>query len=255
MGITKPLTIPHYLKKFEHDIVQTISQSAHFQFTMDNDYSLHNHIWGVPSVNNFQSAPLDMDGEPMKLLIEIDFSTLNLSEPFPSKGVLQFFVNSKFGTDECLKSEEQCVLCFIEDPIPNTQRSEQAYFPQFCFPIQFRGLLINEPVSALDYRFKQMLAHCSHFVAEDEQTFEDIYTCAFLGAEHKVGGFPYFIHEDFRLKHPSLQKYDTLLLQLVSDDRIAFEYRDSGIVSFFIESEKLAKRDFSNVYMHTEHYE
>lgn len=113
-----------------------------------------------------------------------------------------------------------------------------------------------EPVSAMDYRlnnyFKPEIMDAP--ITLDDRSFQDVYLESYLAAEHKIGGYPYFIHQDFRKTSPYLQHYDTLLLQIVSNDEQNIMWGDSGIISFFINSEKLAQCDFSDIYFHVEEY-
>lgn len=128
------------------------------------------------------------------------------------------------------------------------------------FPIKYeQGLLCYtqlEPVSATDFRLTYYVD--SNFLAQPfltgGPTLNDIYFEYFLSAEHKVGGYPYFIDEDIRLKAPSYARYDTLLFQLISNDEQAIMWGDSGVISFFINSEKLKQRDFSDILFYAEDY-
>ena len=93
-----------------------------------------------------------------------------------------------------------------------------------------------EPISATKYRL-------SHYV--------DSY---FLSANHKIGGYPYFIYKDIRTQDSSFYKYDTLLFQLILNNAQAMMWGDSGVISFFINFEKLKKQDFSDVLFYAEDY-
>ena len=70
----------------------------------------------------------------------------------------------------------------------------------------------------------------------------------------KMGGYPYFIGEDIRKNDLSRQTYDTLLLQIISDDELDIMWGDCGVLKFFINREKLEKLDFSDVLLFTEDY-
>ena len=74
-------------------------------------------------------------------------------------------------------------------------------------------------------------------------------------AGHRIGGYPRFEQFDVRDDEPALQKYDTLLLQIVSHtatdeqgrERELIMFGDEGGCQFFIPAEKLRQRDFSDV--------
>ena len=67
---------------------------------------------------------------------------------------------------------------------------------------------------------------------------------------HKILGSPAFCQDDPRAGLPEESRiyYDTLLLQLASDDFVM--WGDSGIANFFINSKALAERDFKRVLYH-----
>ncbi len=136
------------------------------------------------------------------------------------------------------------------------------HFDYESFPIgEEMALSFNtemEPVSAMDYRIETYLKEpLSHYIAtsNDERSIEDIYFEHFLGAEHKIGGYPYFIYEDTRKNSLFLRRFDTLLLQIISNDAEKIMWGDSGIIKFFINRQKLLNLDFSDIYFIAEQYE
>ena len=259
MNTIKNKRLRDNLHPYQHLIDSTNKESFLLQFEPIADSTSLNRIGGHPFVNPYHSIPKDDSGQEMLLLAQIDFEKVPLKQPFPQNGIVQFFVNADFGKVNFQKQNEQFYVRYIESnllnekarTIPPIHRKHIASAP---IPYTFSGIVNEEPVSFFDYRFKKHFNGFNNIISDDERTFEDIYTICFLGAEHKIGGYPYFIHEDFRSKQSHLKKYDTLLLQLVDDDEYKIGYRDSGIISFFIEEKKLMNKDFTDVYMHKEHY-
>ena len=253
--------LPKHLIPFKHFIDQTTKESVKLTFSNDLPFAINSKIGGTPYTDTYAEIPKDRFGQTMQLLIQINFSEFNLSEPFPASGLLQIFVNKDFGKSDMKKDMDYFSIKFSHLPATTDRPMEfsKEQEVQKYFPIQKQLKIVGkpslEPVSALDYRHGQCYPpDMLQQVTEDERTFEEIYFETFLGAEHKIGGYPYFIENDFRLADTKLKIYDTLLLQLVTDDAHFINYRDSGIISFFIESEQLAKLNFSNVYMHVEEY-
>ncbi len=246
------------LLPYKHLIDSTNKESFLLKFHSATELTTLNQIAGTPLNNPYSSIPKDENGNDMLLLAQIDFKEIPLKKPFPSNGIVQFFVNEDFGKYHFKKENEQFFVRYIEHSLISEETpysySKTARVTSAPIPYKFSGTLNVEPVSPFDYRYENYFNGFDQIISEDERTFHEIYTICFLGAEHKIGGYPYFIHEDFRAKHTHLQKYDTLLLQLVEDDEYKIGYRDSGIISFFIEEEKLINKDFTDVYMHTEHY-
>ena len=73
---------------------------------------------------------------------------------------------------------------------------------------------------------------------------------------HRLGGSPCFERKDPRGENPDLQKYDTLLLQIVTHQAVNksgkvmstdIEFGHEGGCQFFISAEKLRAKDFSDV--------
>ena len=258
MDTAKKNRLLECLRPYKRLIDATNNQSYLLQFHQISELNTLNQIAGNPFIDRYSSIPKDDNGKDMLLLAQIDFNEIPLQHPFPSNGIIQFFVNKEFGKPHFPKKHEQFYVRYLEQSlITNKKLSSFTYkdcIESVPIPYKFTGILKEEPVSCFDYRYKIYFNEPDHIISVDERTFHEVYTMSFLGAEHKIGGYPYFIYEDFRSKNTHLQKYDTLLLQLITDDEYGIGYRDSGIISFFIEEEKLINKDFTNVYMHTEHY-
>ena len=261
MDTIKLYELPKYLIPYKQLIDETTKESIKLKFSNDLPLVQNSKIGGIPYIDTYSTIPKDRFGQSMQLLIQINFEEFNLSKPFPSKGLLQIFVNKDFGNLKMKKEFDHFSIKFTHLQLTNDTPisfSKESKINK-NFPIQKQLKIIGvkslEPVSSLDYRYEQFFPFEKLTkITEDERTFEEIYFETFLGAEHKIGGYPYFIENDFRVITTKLKKYDTLLLQLVTDDAHYINYRDSGIISFFIESEELAKLNFSNVYMHVEEY-
>jgi uncharacterized protein YwqG len=258
MDTIKKNRIPESLLPYKHLIDATNNQSYLLQFHPASELSTLNQIAGNPFIDQYSSIPKDDNGKDMLLLAQIDFNEIPLQQPFPQDGIVQFFVNKDFGKPHFQKQSEQFFVRYIEHSLLN-HGPLSSFLPlnriaSAPIPYKFSGFLTEEPVSSFDYRYKTYFNETDRIISSDERTFHEIYTMSFLGAEHKIGGYPYFIQEDFRANNEQLQKYNTLLLQLVTDDEYEIGYRDSGIISFFIEEANLINNNFTDVYMHTEHY-
>lgn len=220
---------------------------------------------GFPYLPKLWSFPKDLDGNPMIFLAQINFSECQSFPPFPRKGILQFFVSKsltcyvinedifqhyfKVRYFPTILPEEEIITNFADFPIcPSVEHPIQNEMA-----ISFKKKL--EPVSAMDYRIKNYINEEEfQLQLEDGRTLEEYYFENFLGAEHKIGGYPYFIHKDSRKDSNLLKRYDTLLLQIVSDDEQGIMWGDSGIIKFFINKEKLSQGDFTDIYFHAEQY-
>lgn len=261
----KDIYIPKELMIFHANLNKSALQAA-ILHPIQMSASLHESKFaGLPLLLESMEHPKDENNELMLLLAQLNFAELQLVYPFPEEGVLQFYISQHCfeKINHPAKHGQFKVHYFrpVEDYRPSVQ--DFTYLSDVNinnFPIKSEMKLVAktrfEPVSATDYRlenyFNREIMDTS--ITHDERTFREVYLESYLAAEQKIGGYPYFIHEDFRKGSPFLQHYDTLLLQIVSNDEQGIMWGDSGIISFFINSEKLAQLDFSDIYFHTEEY-
>ena len=263
--LDKNIFIPKELINFHTSLSHSAEQVAILKPVMEPAFLHESKFAGLPFLTHEMEHPKDRQNRYMLFLAQLNFSEIQLGHPFPKEGILQFYIAQQ--CYEKVKSHSE--YChFKVQYIPHI-----AHYNQFIhdftyledvdlnnFPIQQEMKLLPtkqfEPVSAMDYRlhnyFNPEMMHTS--ITLDERSFQDVYLESYLAAEHKIGGYPYFIHQDFRKGSMYLQHYDTLLLQIVSNDEQNIMWGDSGIISFFINSEKLAQCDFSDIYFHVEEY-
>ena len=62
---------------------------------------------------------------------------------------------------------------------------------------------------------------------------------------HKLLGYPAFTQSDPRYYNKEYSKYNTLLLQIDTDENIM--WGDSGVANFFIDKEDLENNNFNNI--------
>lgn len=222
---------------------------------------------GKPYLPKSHIYPKDSDGRFMPLLAQFNFGQMPPLPDFPSKGILQFFISNQFGYSTAEKEErffqQEFKVRYFPEILPESQLVDDFSFLEISekFPIQHEMGLdyqrLLEPISASDYRREEYLYTPflkDKIISEDERTFEEIYNEAFLAADHKLGGYPYFIEEDTRKDSALLKRFDCLLLQIVSNDEQGIMYGDSGILKFFINKQSLLKGDFSSIYFVAEQY-
>lgn len=225
---------------------------------------------GTPYLPKAYVYPKDTEGTPMRLLAQINFSELPHIESFPEKGLLQIFVspNILYIEEKRYKDifQQYFKVRYFANPKATFEvgNSETALVPGIYssgFPITeelaLHFNLNNEPISALDYRLIELIGQDfsdNQSNLTERHPIEDTYMQYYLGAGHKVGGYPYFIDKDVRAETPFLKKYDTLLLQIDSNDTLGIMWGDSGVANFFISEENLRNRDFSDILFHWEQY-
>lgn len=205
--------------------------------------------------------PVSDNGVQMKLLAAIFFSELPSNNIFPQKGVLRFYItpDEYYGADfdnftlnvqkgfkvifdEDEEKFDTYHCCSAEVPFP----VNGSYTPKFYIQDDF--LLF------CDYRFEKTF---DKIVSEKENTIlsiEDKFNEEFIekiyDEHHKLSGCSCFAQEDIRDYGNEYAKYDFLLLQLVSDYDNKQEktmFGDAGVCNFFIPSQNLKNKDFSDI--------
>lgn len=267
MSMTKEYYVPSDLAPFQRAIEQSMLPAIHI-FPSVQPTSLYcSKFIGHPYLPKYKHYPKDSTGNPMKLLAQINFADLPASTTFPQEGILQFFIpytndfphfksneeiwqhNFKVRYYPSLLCEQQLITDFSALQLFDTQH----------FPIQRESRMLfhieDEPVSLMDYRFDGISSTpLSLLFNQDGRNLYDIYMENFLGHGHKIGGYPLFTRQDPRKEYPFLKKYDVLLFQIESDEENNIMWGDCGVANFFINSNDLANRDFSDVLYHWDHY-
>jgi len=218
---------------------------------------------GHPYLPKTMHYPKDIDGNYFIFLAQINFEQIHSFHPFPSKGILQFFISPSLVAYQMSEEifQHYFKVRYYPNPLPEQDLiTDFSFLPKDIYsPIKNEMILqfanTIEPVSAMDYRLTKFIRPDDlKKRLDDGRTLEEHYFEYFLGAEHKIGGYPYFIHQDTRNDSSFLKRYDTLLFQIVSDDDLDIMWGDSGIIKFFINSKKLVQGDFTDIYLQAEQY-
>lgn len=222
---------------------------------------------GIGYIPRDGAAPVDSEGNQLRLLAQIDCSEITL-EDFPHRGLLQFWI----------LCDDSYGLIFEGDPRTNTY--QVLYYPEVDrsvtaeevqaklapmeeevdFPVSgCFGLKLTEEtdhISSTDYRFAERISALvkEQYPEEADDLLDDPFEfvseddAAGDGFGHKIGGYPGFTQYDPR--EGGDEAYDVLLFQMDSDyedggDKVM--WGDSGICNFFISREKLKRCDFNDV--------
>ncbi|MEL3962687.1 YwqG family protein [Lysinibacillus endophyticus] len=259
--------LPQQLEGFRENLIPSLKPSSLIIPYNTTTSLTASKFAGYPYLPKNQLHPKDSDGNYMYLLAQINFSESTFPATFPNQGLLQIFISKNLCTPEHqvveLLWQQDYKIRYYPTLLPESDLIHDFSYLETLntFPIENeKGILFIpnvEPVSATDYRveryFKKPLSQY-RIINDEERTLEDIYFERYLGADHKIGGYPYFIESDSRENSEFLQSYDTLLLQIVTNDEHGINYGDTGVLKFFINQEKLMNLDFSNVYFHAEQY-
>lgn len=228
-------------------------------------------IGGLPYIPHNEIIPVDLRGLQMKLLAQINFEEIHNFQYLPSYGIIQFFLstNRLFGlnAEEPVKQVGFCIKYYkyidktvtmdeIKHKIVTTENSNRTRFPlkKESFSLDF--LMDKDFISANDFRFEELFiskvkTYCPKYNIESlfdlSQEQRNTIFSIFSGSGSKICGFPRFAQHDPRESaEKNLKEFDTLLLQLDSDNE-NIDWGDSGVGNFFINKKNLINHDFSNI--------
>jgi uncharacterized protein YwqG len=229
---------------------------------------LNSKIGGIPYWPLSEIPPTDKEGNSLKFLAQVNFEEMPELPSFPSKGMLQFFIDHE---DYYCGMESFKVLYHPEVEIEEHTDFSITIMEYEDSPIKGEFLLVAElaemSMTTGDYRFESLVDDVSEGSMDSdeywgfeeeylkvfttkENRFEEIYTCS------KLGGYPYFTQFDPRESKKDI--YDTLLFQLDSsgyidengkdsDNYEAVCWGDAGVGNFFIDEKDLENLNFEKV--------
>ncbi|RST76085.1 DUF1963 domain-containing protein [Siminovitchia acidinfaciens] len=257
------MKLPQQLLPYAEALEKTKKPSLIIQGKIQNTTPLESKFGGQPYWLKADEYPKDGNGEPLRLLAQINFSVMKVTIPdFPTEGILQFFVadDDVYGLNFDDMTEQDTFRVIYHDTIESDSSKWMTEFPAFgdenYFPVEkecaLSFVVSEEIVAANDYRFNKLTGLdglLENDEDEDYDAYDDImeeYYEVASGQGSKLGGYPFFTQEDPRA-YGDYPIYDTLLLQIDSEDKLSIMWGDVGVANFFIAKEDLKKLDFSKV--------
>lgn len=241
---------------------------------MHDETLLTSKVGGVPFLKSFDDVPVDVNGDPMVLLAQINMSELpNGQTLFPvNRGMLQFWISSQnnmYGVSlDQLNNNPNSQLIYVEDT--ETALSfeeireyvESSDYDEFHVPVKgafsIEFTLSEQMVSLYDYRGVECFLPLWNkvnpsFYLEDiyddyDELIYELYRTFSNTPAHQLGGYPSFTQEDPRIVDDTLQDYDSLVLQLdsVKDGSAEIVWGDMGIGNLFLKHEDLSAMKFDD---------
>lgn len=244
-------------------------------------------LGGLPYWDCIQPYPTDINGNPMMLLAQINFTNNPMGEPLPKEGLLQFFIaedeeNYSYGCDfENHTNQENFRIVYhhkIDDTItkeqiialnlPTCEKSQSApFYNEYALDVMQGDSAINVEVGTFDKVFNDVIndlfaeslngKHWLHYSAykKDFDYFIDSLTDQ---NNFQILGYPTFVQYDPREIKDGTTYYDTVLLQIPTieaekedknnHDNFYVIWGDCGVANFLINQEDLKRLDFSNVF-------
>ncbi len=200
--------------------------------------------------------PKRADGAPLYLLMQINFAEIPFFAPFPTQGLLQFFIadDPLYGMNEKdLQKQNTFRLIYHPESLQEEAQllSDFSFLPEpedFPLPwgksyaMQFELAEGAAPPEHLRFSNELGSDFFNRFENEKWQVLAE-YRRYVAARGHKLGGYAYFPQEDPRKD----DERPLLLLQLDSDSDSELMWGDMGAAQLFINPEDLLALDFSRV--------
>ncbi len=213
-------------------------------------------VGGVPYLPKNVPFPTAPDGRELFFLAQINFADMPPLAPFPSKGIVQFYIfdDDLYGMDFDDGENPDTFRVLYHPEVVKDEAALQIKFPlirsydllphhpEIAHPLTFS--LEEEIAAATDYRFFEKFGtdFFQQFGAEEWNVLDEFGKMV-RPQGHKMGGYAYFTQDDPRTKADPM----LLLLQLDSDEPMDLMWGDMGVGHFFIREKDLAKGDFTRV--------
>lgn len=258
------LKLPLALEQYRECIEKTIKPYVEMTGRLGSTLPWESKFRGLPYMPIDFEYPKDSKGEPMVLLAQINYSEVPHIEPFPKKGILQFYVckdDDTFGLNwDKLTEQKDFRVIYFPDVVEDTSKLVSDF--SFIGNIDVDMLSIQDevklefnlkysPVTSADFQFDELIGKSLYNIidealedsnnAEDEDKLYDTFSLA----GHRMGGYAFFTQYDPR--EGSYEDHKVLLLQIDSDSDIDIMWGDVGVANLFIKEEDLKNLDFSNV--------
>lgn len=251
------LKLPNELEKYRDKLEKSVKPFVKITTKKGRTLPWESKYGGTPYLPFGYEYPKDFHGNAMRLLAQINFEELPSIDPFPSKGILQFYISANddvygMNFDEPTSQENFKVIYLPEVVKDNSKIIKDFSFIHFSvedyFPITLEGRLQFSieyaPVACNDFQFEQIFNEAAYNMFDDKEC--DWYEKEYSSAGHKIGGYAYFTQYDPR-DNNTYNDYKTLLLQIDTDDELGIMWGDCGVANFFIRDEELERLDFTRV--------
>ena len=224
---------------------------------------------GVPYLPAGVEAPTDSDGVPMGMIAQINCAELPENPIYPPTGMVQFWVstNAGWGIDKwgIYKGENHRVIYYpqLGEANPDAVATWEDHEREFWWPIKSECALafttpgreifapndsINHPLLERWNQAYPEQAITSLFDLEDFEV-EEIEEFTGSGDYSRLGGLPDFVQGDPRREYPENSDIRRRTVNLLTiNSNIGVLWGDCGTANWVIAPDRLAARDFSQVF-------
>jgi uncharacterized protein YwqG len=268
MGIAK-LELPKELERYRPQFEKSIKPALKINAQTGKTKIWESKFGGDPYLPPGYDYPKDIEGNPMRLLAQLNFEELPDIGMFPAQGILQFYItpyDESYGLDwDNPTNQDNFRIVYIPE-VKKDETDEKKYeitnystvdeSNNDFFPIPYECALSFEvdyqAVSIDDFQFEKIFGENAFAFAKknfaNERDADEFYH-SFSYEGNIIGGYPLFAQGDPR--ENKYEDYVVLLLQIDSEVGYSndnhIRWGDNGTASFFIRLEDLKKLDFSKV--------
>ena len=228
-------------------------------------------IGGIPYLPADENLPVDEEGNPMKLLAQINCKDLKELKDYPTEGMIQFYLTTNPMWEEAVVKYYSQVDYNIKSEVVSERIKEIYKEGNTCFPVEGEyGLEFNEDEESMSRDDDRLMAlFCQYYTelsgewismpedAGDEvyELFESYCDNSYAGG-HKIGGYQsstqpadYFQYEKDALPIDVMaDDGEVLLFQMDSELKRTIMWGDLGVAQFFIKRSDLKAKKFENAY-------
>jgi len=210
-------------------------------------------VLGNPYLPKNVNIPRSSNNKPLYMLAQINFEEMPRLDPFPTSGLLQFWIASDdlYGLDieNTTKQDGFRILYYpqlINDQDFNdatkSELDENGFYPFLdgTTNLAISYSLDEMPPTLTGYHFEKIFG-------DRPQHFIDAYATTFADGGHRIGGYADFTQCDPRSESSVLADKEHLLLQIDSDADAGIWWGDGGTANFFISDTDLRQKNFSDV--------
>lgn len=232
------------------------TQKECYRFEIEEDVTpgiMDDKIGGIPYMPKDEEYPLDKNGRPMILLVQINLENIEL-ENYPRKGILEIFIDREcdWPCDYKVKYFKNITECKTDFP--------DLDFENYIYekPLKIKLVKDVEHLPMSDFRFYDVMSYVieqvTGFVLYDEEIddfFEEFETEIYDEMEKintfagNIGGYADFTQDDPRPIKGNEDKLESLI-KVDSNLGHGIMIGDSGIIFSFISEKDLKNGDFEN---------
>ncbi|WP_194841652.1 YwqG family protein [Sporosarcina obsidiansis] len=252
-------------KEWQEKLLESQKDTVEFSFKSEGELPLiATKAGGIGYIPKRLAYPVNSKGQPLSLLAQINFSEIPKMDPFPTQGILAFYVDyyddligADFGDNG--SADGYRVLYFDSTEEESYTREEQVmkflpYQEEETFLVVDTELrmiprLTKQPLFTDIVEFKQVYG-----MTKDEIEVFDPYADELdelLDFGTRLGGYPNFTQTDPRV-YEKEETHDVLLFQLDTDYDMdggwEIMWGDSGVGNFFISRQDLKDNKFENAW-------